>query len=164
MKKPFCKSITLLSLAVVGLFGCGGGGSSTSTQPTAAVVKLISAGTPTTVGGIDLTIALPAGVSVRSAITPTTDDGVVTASGVAATGSYIYGISTAATSTGPATLKIVLVNAAGFGDGEFCTVNGSLEAGYSPSAADFTLQSFVAYDLNGDPISGITPTYTVAVQ
>ena len=165
MKKLSCTSIILLFLAVFVLSGCGGGSSGTTvTQPTAAVVKLLSSGTGTTIGGIDMTIELPAGVSVMSTITPTTDAGVVTASGVAATGSFIYGVYTAATSTGPATLKIVLANATGFDDGEFCTVNGSLEAGYSPSASDFVLASFTAYDVSGNTISGVTPTFTVELQ
>jgi hypothetical protein len=168
MKKFSCTSIILLSLAVFALSACGGGGGggTGAAQPTSAVVKLSSSGTGTLITGINMTIELPASVSVKSTTTPTTDPGVVIPSGVAASGSFIDGVYTAATSSvSPATLTITLMNGTGFGDGEFCTVYGTLKAGYSPpTAADFKLQSFTAYDLHGGAITSPTTTVTYTVE
>ncbi len=155
-------------MAMLSISACGsggGGGGTAATQPTTAIVKLITSGTGTTIYGIDVTVGLPAGVTVKnSAITNETADGVVTPSGAAASGTIAAGVYTAATITMPAKVRILIANASGFTTGEFCAVNSDVIAGYAPKASDFTLVSFAASDQSGNIIAGLTPSFTVDIQ
>jgi len=172
MKKNATLSWMLMVISAIALIsGCAssGGGSMPATSPahpTTAVVKLSTSGTLASgvlIGGIDVTLILPAGVSVKSARTPLTDGGVVTSSGVAG-GSIDIGIYTAATSTLPGKVRIALVNAVGFGTGEFTTVNCDFAAGNTPTAAGFSLVNFSAINGGGAAISGLTPGLTAEIR
>lgn len=122
--------------------GGGGGGDVILTQPTHAVLTLstTAAGTippTTTINSYNVTISLPACVTVKSTVNPPeTDANVVTASGKAA-GASISGVYTAATGTFPGTLKIYVASASGFNAGEFCTVTCDIAAGHYPTASNF---------------------------
>jgi hypothetical protein len=133
-------------------------------QPTAAIVKLITTGTlpaGAQVGGIDVTLYLPAGVTVKSAATPPeTDSGVVTASGVAASNSSL--ISTVTTATGA--VRILLANPNGFGTGEFATVNCDIAAGSHPAQTDFSVSGMTTKDLNGSAFSGLAAGFTADIH
>jgi len=140
----------MLAVALVVLAHCGGGGDGdgiTIVQPTTAVLTLATAVTGalpanTIINGYDVTISLPAGVTVKSTtVPPQTDDGVVTASG-AATGSSIVAVYSAATSTLPAKVRILIVKDSGFSAGEFGKVNCDIAAGHYPIAADFQQPTF----------------------
>src|SRR5512138_363277 len=87
--------ISLFLLAASALSGCSKGGSdqAADSPPLTAMVaakgelRLATAGMPSTIAGIDLTVNLPAGVSVNA--NPATGEvaaGVVTISGAAAAG------------------------------------------------------------------------------
>jgi hypothetical protein len=145
------------------LTACSGGGGGGGGGATKAVVTLLSSGTGT-ICGIDATVDLPAGVTLKSSASGTTDDGVVVPSGAAATNTYAVGVYTAATGTFPGKIRVLMVNAAGFTPGEFCTVNAELAPGYFPAAADFTIESFAASDETGSVINGMASGLTVAVQ
>ena len=159
--KRITVTIVLMGLLLL-IAACGGGGGTSMAVyvPTKATVKLSSAGTGTTIYGIDMTINLPAGVSVRSSATGTTEAGVITASGGAATGSLVTGIYTAPTGTFPATLQVLLANAGGFPVGEFCTVNADVAPGAS---SDFSIESFSARDGDGAAIPGLTGDVSAAI-
>jgi hypothetical protein len=152
--------------AIAGLLlitACGGGEkSSAAFMPTKAAVKLSSAGTGM-IYGIDLTINLATGVSVKSSNPPQTDAGVVSASGVAASGSVTTGVYTAATGTFPATLRILVANPNGFSTGEFCTVNADIALGRWPTSGEFSIGHFSASDENGSVIDGLTGELTVGI-
>ncbi len=130
------------------------------TGSTTATVKL---STTMNIGGVAVTLALPSGVTVNSTTPPTTDDGVVVASGVAASNSYVISTYTQASGGSPATVQVSLMNTYGFGVGEFVTIDCNL-SGVSPTSGDFTVQSPTVDDLNGGSISGVTVNVGVSLQ
>jgi hypothetical protein len=114
---------------------------------------------------------LPAGVTVKA--TPdgnssdlVTDSGVVTASGaavvVAAGESPASTFATYDPATGKVTIQVY--DQDGFGIGEFVTVTCNIASGTTPKAASFGLEGFTPKDLNGAPINGLTPGYTVDIH
>ncbi len=95
------------------------------TTPTAGVLKLATVGIPFVIFGIDMTIALPAGVIVDAdPLTGEATAGVVSISGVAAVGnnSLVVAKYTPASIGLPALLHIAMLNDLGFGLGEFVTI------------------------------------------
>lgn len=176
MKKITLLTCLLLFYSVLALIsGCGGGGGgggsstpgTTPSQPTTAIVKLSTSGTlssGTLIGGADITLALPAGVSVKSTTNPPqTDAGVITASGVAASSTTIA-VYTVTTNTLPGKVRIMLVNANGFSTGEFVTISCDIAVGNSPTAAGFSLVNFSAVNVNGSAISGLTTGLTADIR
>ncbi|MBI5497668.1 MAG: hypothetical protein HY904_21850 [Deltaproteobacteria bacterium] len=164
----------LLALGVLGamsLAGCNCRGPQPSPAgPTKAIVKLTTSGSLASgalIGGIDITVSLPAGVSVKA--TPDSvnervlvvDPGIATASGVAA-GASALAMGTYTLSTRTVALKVV--NPIGFGTGEFATVGCDLASGTTVTAADFSAHGFAAVDLNGVTLVGLTPGVTVELQ
>jgi hypothetical protein len=143
-------------LALLTLSGCGGGDSAASGR----ALKVSAAGTPSTIGAVDMTINFPAGVKVNAdAATGQTAEGVVAASGVAAGGNTLAaGKFTPASDTTPAQLRIGLINTAGFGLGEFVTIRLDLEDGgsFPADATAFSVAGFAAMGLDGAPLSGIS--------
>ena len=157
MKKTSLFSMLIFALALTTLSACGGGGGGGSSssgssssppppQPTTAVLTLSTAvkgaiPAPAVIAGYDVTITLPAGVTVKStALPPQTDAGVVvgTVNGAAA-GTYYVASYTPATRK----VRIVMVSPKGNGfssAGEFCQVNCDITAGYYPTATDFQQQ------------------------
>jgi hypothetical protein len=125
-------------------------------RPTAGVLRLLTTGTlpaGTLIGGIDVTVELPAGVTVKTQAgsTGTTvlpADGVVTVSGEAAKAAGItisLASFTPASGTTPATIKFAIgnVNAAagavsGFALGEFVSIKCDVD----PSASFPTTGAF----------------------
>jgi len=104
---------------------------------------------------------LPAGVVVNfDQATGEAGPGVVTVSGVAASGPNQLSLAryTPAAGAAPAQLHVVLINAAGFGLGEFATIRFDLGAGASfpASAGEFTVASFSPKGLSGTALSGVT--------
>jgi hypothetical protein len=159
MKKISLSGFLTFALALTTLSACGGGGgggSSTPPQSTTAVLTLSSAVTgsipaPTVITGYDVTITLPAGVTVKSTTPPQADASVVvgTVNGASVGTSYIASYSPA---TGKVHIIIVSPKGNGFnGAGEFCKVNCDIAAGGHLTAADFQQQpTFKAGGLN-DP-------------
>jgi len=159
MKKISLSSLLIFALALTTLSACGGGGggnSSTPPQPTTAVLTLSTAATAaipasTVITGYDVTITLPAGVTVKSTTPPQTDAGVLvgTVNG-AEEGTYM----TASYSPATGKVHIMVVSPKGNGftaAGEFCKVNCDIAAGRHPTLTDFQQQpTFKARGIN-DP-------------
>jgi len=85
--------------------------------------------------------------------------GVVTISGVAAAGDNRLSSAKFTPAAGdiPARLRIVLINTAGFGLGEFVTIRFDLAEGSFPSGKEaFSVASFAPTDLDGAPLGNIT--------
>lgn len=105
-----------------------------------AVVKLSVAGLmAAAIYGVDVTIDLPTGVTVQlaDAATGQVADSALVLSGVAAGGSFAFAKYTAAT---PATVRISLISDAGFGAGEFVTLNCDIAPGTTVVPADFSVE------------------------
>ena len=169
MKKTTLSGLLICILALFTIAGCKGSNDE-EPQPTTAVVTIMSQGTSTQIGGIDVTLDLPAGVTVKAtpdsanpAVQVTNAD-VVAASG-AATGANTGTIATytAATSTAPGRVMVQVANADGFGTGEFVTVNCDIAAGSFPKATDFTVTVVKAVDINGVAI-GLTAGDTADIK
>ena len=150
-------SLSILLIVALGLSilpACGGGSSSSAPppppQPTTAVLTLLTSGPATTIGGIEVTVVLPDGVTAKSTTAPPqTDTGVVTATGAAA-GSYIIGNYTPATGTVKGTVHIEVPNTLGFGIGEYSTVNLIIVSANTPTASDLA-HGDVAPLVSGNP-------------
>lgn len=154
----------LILVLMLSLFSACGGDSSTDNTsvppPTKATVTLSSVVTDTVppdtiIAGYEVTITLPAGVTVKTSPSstdnpPPIEAGVLTA---AAADSFLYGVYSAATASSPGTIRIfaISLNANGFSVGDFATVNGDIASGYRPKAEDF---SQAAYSTAGVDTSG----------
>jgi hypothetical protein len=182
MKRTLLLSLTLSLL--LQLTGCGGGGGGGggggngngggggNTAPvTAMVVTLSTAGTlpsGSQVGAIDVTLNLPAGVTVKAspsllnAATLVPDAGVLVLQGAAATAS---GQLLAASYVPGTTNKVVirLASATGLATGTFAIITCDVVTGSSPATTDFSITSNVAsttgvFDLNTAPLPGVQVT------
>jgi hypothetical protein len=152
MKKTSLLSMLILALALSTLAACGGGGGGggvTIPQPTTAVLTLSTAVTGsnpipsnTIITGYDVTISLPAGVTVKSTNPPQTDAGVVTDYPA---GSYMDAVYSAATGTTiPGKVRILITSGTGYYAGVFSKVNCNIAAGQYPKASDFQQPTFAA--------------------
>jgi hypothetical protein len=173
--------LSVLAIVVItAVSACGGnsgGGSTTSppatsptdtlppAQPTKAVLKLSTSNTTTDIAGLDVTIALPDGVIVKSTTNPPeTDAGIVVASGQAAANSLVEATYTATSGTSPAKVRVALVNTYGFGPGEFATITCDLVANAHPASSDFSVLSATAWDPSTNLIAGVNVKPTVTLK
>src|SRR6185369_898652 len=157
--------IAALFAAAAAMSGCSGGSGGaaapvTVAKPTGGLIKLGTSGTSASIGGIDLQVSLPAGVTVAAdPVTGNVASGVVTISGAAAGGSnsLVAAKYTPAATGSPAKLHIVMVSAAGLPPGEFATIRFDLAAGASLPAKDaFSTANISAKGLDGLTLSGVT--------
>jgi hypothetical protein len=181
MKKKFISGLLLAGI-VMGISGCGGGGGGSSSDndvpPTKAVVKVSTvaqAGLNPSIKGLELTVILPQGVTVKSVTSPSgtkvTDLNVVKLSGIFASGGAfanitsqmlprpMFGTYSAAPAPGRGVVKIKLASSAPFGPGEFLT----LDCVTSARTSDFQLTGFLAGGTGGTDITSNfqSPTFTV---
>ncbi len=173
MKTMSLSSLLIFALALTTLSACsgggGGGGSSTQPQPATAVLTLSTAVTgtlpaPAVIAGYDVTITLPAGVTVKSTTQPQTDAGVVvgTVNGAVA---GTYSVASYSPATGKVRIIVVSPKGNGFtGAGEFCKVYCDIAAGHYPTATDFQQQpAFKAVGLD-NPNAGKPSTVDLTQQ
>ena len=133
-----------------------------------AITGTIPSGT--LVEGYEVTVLLPSGVTVKSTTDPPlTDSGVVTFS-AATEGAMIDAVYTAATSTTPGQVTIILVKTDGLSTGVFCTVSCDISAGSNPRTSDFIqpIYSVSGYDTvtnsTVDLSNQLTITGTISVN
>jgi hypothetical protein len=160
----------LTALPHCGGGGGGGGGAAVAPRPTTAVLNLSTAnpgGLPanTIITGYDVTITLPAGVTVKSTTPPEVDDGVATVTGAAAAapGSSIAAVYSPAAGVDPAKVRIIIANGNGFSAGAFCKITCNIDAGSAPSKADFAKPTLAAsgYNSNSDSTVDLTADLSV---
>jgi hypothetical protein len=145
-KTMFALLLHVLIVAIVTV-NCGGSGGNNGAQ---AVLKLSTTGTGT-IGAIDVTVQLPAGVKYRDAAP----------SGVAAAANPLSVVNPNV----PGAVRIGMITATGFGMGEFFTVNCDIASGSTPSAADFLIVHFLAADSAGHKLDGlVAPVVSVEIH
>jgi hypothetical protein len=150
------------SAALFTLSGCGsGGGGNTTPALPKAVVTLSTQVTQGTIAskqihGIQATLILPAGVTVKADSTGKTGDKVVVASGDAADAVLQVGNYTPATGSTKGTVKIEIVKTSGFDPGNFVTVTCDLATGISPKAEEFQVTDFKAVECQDVQSCGTT--------
>jgi hypothetical protein len=154
----------LIAAAVLALAGCGGGGGGGTTAPvvsnSVAVVQLSVIGGGGSIGGIDMTFDLPAGVTVAADA-----DGAVTTA-ITLQGAAVSALKvakyTAATATTPGKVHIALVSSTAISDGIFATVNCDIASGTTVPLSSFSnalLESGTnVVDTNGTVITGAAVT------
>jgi len=171
MKKTTLSGLLICILVLFAIVGCSGNKDEVA-QPTTARVTVMSQGASASmqIGGIDITVVLPAGVTVKAAPdseNPTvqvTSAGVVEASGAAAgTNTSTLATYSAATATMPGTVMVQMVSANGFGTGEFVTIDCDIATGSFPTVTDFSVTLVKAVDINGAAIA-LTVGYTADIQ
>lgn len=126
---------------------------------TTGLLHLATVGIPFAITGIDVTIALPLGVTVDyDRITGVTAPGIVTISGVANFGNnnVIVAKFTPAFFGTPGLLHIVLQNPNGFGLGEFAAVQfNMIPGGVFPVVDSFIPVNFFAKGITGLGLVGV---------
>ena len=159
---------------ILQLSGCGGGGTS---APTKATVTLSTVGTLPSdklIGDIEITLNLPAGVTVKaspSLVNPSImipNDGVIELQGAAATAAnqiitatYAQGINNK--------IVIKLINANGLGIGNFAKINCDVVNGNSPSSNEISITPDVAsttgvFDLNTSALPEVQVSSSMVMQ
>lgn len=171
MKKTLVFGLMLSLIAVFTLTSCKSkddDSTPTTATPTTATITIMANGTlgsGTLIGGIDVTLALPAGVTVKADPDATntavmvTDTGVVNPSGAAAGANTL---STATYASGEVAIHVA--NPDGFVSGEFVTVKCDIAAGAAVTTTSFSVSGLYAVDLNGATITGLTGGYTASLQ
>jgi hypothetical protein len=146
MRSVFC---IIVSLAVMALFGCGGGdGTAGQALPTRAIVKIRTSGTlpgTTIIAGISATVIYQTTVGLSITASDVVPSGAGTGSVLAAnvnnTGQVVIGI----------------INAIGIQTGEFATLTFNIAQGNSPLSGDFSVApGATVIDTNGAAIPGIS--------
>lgn len=177
MRKLFLFLFTLYSAVAIAACGGGGGGNTTdgtTTQKTKAIVTLSTSVTGsipagTSILGYDVTITLPAGVTVKSTTNPpATDEGVVTATGEAA-GALPIATYTPASGSAAGSVNVLLASGTAVNAGEFSAITCDIASGSSPAASDFVITKFSATGLDSgdstvDLTSQLTATATTTFQ
>lgn len=167
-KKPVSGYFAVL-IAVVTILGCGSK-SEPEPQPTRAVLTLSTSGqlpAGTKIGGVEVTVHVPAGVTVKAAsdsanpAVMVADPGVVLAMG-ASTGAETALCSFAATAANA--IQVYVIKSSGFLTGDFATVNADIANGFRPAAGEFSLSDLIVVDLNGAPISGLSVGFAADIQ
>jgi len=168
MRKIFLKYLTGYVFTIGALVGCGGGGGGgdggTTSTPAKAILTISSQGTlpaGTAMSGCSLMVHFPTSVTVQ-----TDGAGAVSSEVVAPSGGTVGQASVLISPLVPGQLSFVLTSTAvgGFGPGEFVTVHFTVAPGSSPQAADFSLSNLGPVSLTGVALSGLTPTFTMAIQ
>lgn len=150
--KTDIKDITATNLVAIG-------GSS-------ALLKLSTQGTlagGSSIGGVEVTVNLPAGVTVKGD-TNGTLAGVVTTSGVVPAGSLVQARYIPASGTDQGSIKIALIEATGFGIGEIVTITCDIAAGKTVQASDFSLLGFKAVNEKGVPIVDLNVAFAAEIK
>ena len=165
MKNWLCFILSLLVIAM--LASCG---DTTQSEKSGRVLKAVIKTTALTadknIAGIELIITVPAGVAP-----PLNSDGSVNQSATvevlsSSSQNVRYNGATyiAATTEALGTLGIYPMVLSGFAVDDQITIHLNVAPGTFPVADDFKLVSFVAYDINGAPVAGLSPTLTTTIQ
>jgi glycerol uptake facilitator-like aquaporin len=154
-----------LALVTALLAGCGGGGgggaAGNAGEPGTVTVVLSTqaASAATVIYGVELTLHLPAGVTLPADPVSGLVSGGLLHPAVTADVAVARYLPAAAGVQ--ASAKVNIAQATGFAVGGLATLTCSVAPGASANGADFSLDGFSARDANGAVIPGITPHLTV---
>jgi len=170
-----------LVLAAVILAGCGAGGGGAAgnaggpgqasadpgTQAGAASTAIVELGTQadsaaTVIYGVELTLRLPAGVTLPAdPASGEVSDGVLRPVDARAFAGARY---LPAKDGVQASVKVIITDSGGYAVGDLATLNCAVAPGVTVSGSGFSLEGFSARDAGGVEIRGITPRFTVRTQ
>jgi hypothetical protein len=128
-------------------------------QPTKAIIKLSTTGVPagTLIGGLDVTVTLPAGLTVQKNADNTAVTGAVTGSGSA------VGVGPTSNVLTPNSLRFAMATTAGFAGGEFVTIVADVAAGTSTGTVTAAYNGNVI-NTSVQPIAGVGLTVATVFQ
>ncbi len=132
-------------------------------QVSSTVLRLSSVGAPTgnTLSGVELTIMLPAGVTVNADANGAVASSDIVPSGVAPIGSSIAArYYPAVGPVQPGSVRLSLISSNPFSGGEFATLTLKVAPGTTVQSSSFPISGFAAFDTNGAIISGVTGSLT----
>lgn len=131
-----------------------------------ATVKLSTQGTVAagSIKGVEVTVTLPAGVTLKADANGIPNAGVVVVSGVAPGGSSLVAKYTPISGSTPGSVTISIANSTGFGAGEFVTITGDITSGLTPATSQFTLSGLAIFDGYGAGISGVSSSSNLTLQ
>ena len=168
MKNTLRAILFSLSLALL-LSACGGGGGGDNGGgtapptiiPTKALLKVSTANVPsgTLLGGVQISIVLPAGVT-PSVLSGNDATGSVAASGNAVGSMAPFAGYNASTNT----LTTAVINLAGFASGEVMTITCSIAAGTTVTAANFPSQATETGVFDSSNITNSIPGATCPIS
>jgi hypothetical protein len=150
--------------------GCGGGNdsASTGTQPTPAAttttaktVKLKASGSVASVSGIQVTVTLPTGVTLKS-------DGEYPSSGTVTFSGAVPADSTLTSryvqsGSGPSQLTIIIANTRNFSVGEFATLKLDIATGTTLNNSSLTFSGVKLYQSVGSDVT-LVPAQDLSVS
>jgi hypothetical protein len=157
--------LAVLSAMALTICGCTGVGKGVQAQPTTAVLTLSTQGSlpsGSAIGGINVTVTLPPGVTAKADKMGATLENVVIASG-GAHGALSAAKFTPAEGAVPGRLGLALVKTEGFGTGEFATLNLDI-TGAPPRLADFSTAAMSVSDVNGAAITGLIAALSLQLK
>jgi hypothetical protein len=153
----------LLALVAAVMAGCGSGGAGGSAVDGTAKIILGTRGgsTATVIGGIELTLRLPAGVTIAANQSGELQAGVLQPED---SGALIAAKYVPATASDAGYLRLVIVNSDGFPVGNFATINCSVSTGADLKEGSFPVDGFQAVDENTAVIPAISPYVVVSTK
>lgn len=113
---------------------------------TRKTIVLASAGTNALLSGIEATISLPPGVTIKAGAGGQVLDSVLMASGGASQGALASGKYTPSTAMTRGTIKLGVISATGFAAGEFATLQCDIAADATPNLTDFLVTGVKVLD------------------
>lgn len=165
MKNLLCRLLILMAIAL--LPACGDTTKSPHAGDTVkAVIKPSALTAEQNVAGIELAITVPAGVTPPLLADGSVDTvATVDIASSAPQNQNLPGVTyTPATATAPGKLEVYAVAASGFKPTDEITIHLKVAVGTIPVESDFQLLSFKAFDTNGAPVTGLSPTLTTTIQ
>lgn len=153
----------LFLLSIILLVACGG--SQTTQVQSRSIKSVIKAAALTAdknIAGINLTITVPVGVAPAGGSSNPAATVEITSS--SPTGQTLPGMTyIPATATATGKLSVSAIVAAGFSANDQITIHLTVADGATPVAADFRLLSFEAFDIDGAPVTGLSPSITTTI-
>lgn len=163
--------IMIIMVAVAFIGGCGSG-SAPGTAGNKFVSKSTLAGAiSNTVKGIEITLVLPSGVTVKADANGQILAGVVTSlppNDVTSGNGLVIGMYTPASASAPGKVRITVIRGDSnfFNAGDFFNVVCDVANGVNVTAADFSYEPIMIFDANGADITPVItpPTATITIS
>jgi hypothetical protein len=149
----------LLAGVALGMAGCGS--SETASQRRAVSKLTLPADFARTVGGIQLTLNIPPGVSVATDAAGSVAAGAVELVGASASASLQKSYKPA-TAAAAGSLTLIAIEPDGFAASEYLMIHLDI-TGEVPAATDFFINNMVISDLNGRTIPITNFDYSVEI-
>jgi hypothetical protein len=146
--------------------GCGGGGSSPASKGQRKMTSAVSLPTsPTqTVGGLQLTLHFPVGVTVNidaDGKPIVAEVAQLVGAGDHANAQCFLNYVPATAAAGEGVLKLSVIDPSGFIAGESVSIQLNIGSGFTPEVSAFTISDLIVSDLDGNTVENLTPVFTV---